>query len=136
MLAAIFLVLLIFQNKELYAWSGIIIDGHWGGGNTQLYLPGNPPVNIPNINFGLSHLLGGVAVMLNGNAYFTGTDVKIFNPKTNTSTPGTPCNVGREYHAATVVGDTIIVCGGILISSCEQYSPTTQKWNFITPMPI
>src|SRR3569832_616526 len=102
-------------------------------------MPGNPPVNTPHVDFGLSHFVGQAAVMLNGNGCFTGGGyeggsnlVTIFNPSTNTSTSGAPLNVARQYHAATVVGDTIIVCGGEYDSkqtSCEQYNSSTQKWN-------
>jgi hypothetical protein len=118
------------------------MDGEIGGG-TQLYVPGHPPVNTPNVDFGLSHLPYQTAVMLNGNAYFIGggypsptNAVTIFDPTTNKSTSGTPMNVARYYHAATVVGDTIIVCGGYSnssahLSSCEQYTPSTQQWNMI-----
>src|SRR4051794_24437460 len=84
------------------AWSGIVLDGSQSGrgggtdgGNTQLYVPGNPPTNTPNINFGLSHQVGQAAVMFNERAYFIGggyptaiNNVTIFNPSTNTSTTG------------------------------------------------
>ena len=130
MISTIFLI--FFTTNGIAAWSGIVMDGQYGG-NTQLYVPGNPPVNTPNVDFGLSHGEGQAAVMLNGNAYFIGgypytNAVTIFDPTTNKSTSGTPMNFARCHHAATVVGDTIIVCG---FSSCEQYTPSTQKWNMI-----
>jgi hypothetical protein len=130
----------------LKAWSGIVMDGS-GRGNTQLYVPGNPPINTPNVNFGFSHLQGQAAVMLSEYEYFIGGVVNstatnamtIFNPSTNTSTTGAPLNIARWGHAATVVGNTIIVCGGrnssTDLSSCEQYNPTTQKWNMIMSLP-
>jgi N-acetylneuraminic acid mutarotase len=146
------ILLLLFSTNGIAAWSGILMDG--SEGNTQLYVPGNPPINTPNVNFGLSHRLGQAAVMLNGRAYFTGgasfiggqfangaitNAVTIFNPSTNTSTIGAPLNVARWGHAATVVGDTIIVCGGsdgsTALLSCEQYNPSIQKWNMITSLP-
>jgi N-acetylneuraminic acid mutarotase len=140
------ILLFLFSTNAIAAWSGIVMDGKWG--NTQLYVPGNPPTNTPNVNFGLSHRYRHAAVMLNGRAYFisgvsannTITNlVTIFNPSTNTSTTGAPLNVARHGHAATVVGDTIIVCGGAFnstaLSSCEQYNPSTQKWNMITSLP-
>ena len=124
------------------AWSGIVIDGDNG---TQLYVLDNPPVSTPNVDFGLSHRKGQTAVMLKGNAYFIGgypytNAVTIFNPSTNMSTPGAPLNVARFDQAATVVGDTIIVCGGMnekydTLSACEQYDASTQKWNMITSLP-
>src|SRR5690349_5279890 len=123
MFSTIFFI--FFTTNGIAAWSGIVMDGGYGGG-TQLYVPGNPPVNTPNVNFGLSHLFGQAAVMLNGKAYFIGggylinnsdiinttNAVTVFDPTTNKSTPGTPMNVARWSHSATVVGDTIIVCGG------------------------
>jgi N-acetylneuraminic acid mutarotase len=144
----VIILLIVSQIYNCDAWSGIVMDGY-NGGNTQLYVPGNSSSNTPNINFGLSHLLGQAAVMLDGSAYFIGgahndkttNAVTIFNPSTNTSTTGASLNVARQYHAATIVGDTIIVCGGwngssdSSIVSCEQYNPPTQKWNMITSLP-
>jgi hypothetical protein len=121
------------------------MDGQHG--YTQLYVPGDPPINTQNVNFGLSHLFGQAAVMLYEKAYFIGGGypnttnlMTIFNPSTNASTTGAPLNVARWGHTATVVGDTIIVCGGAynnltFLSSCEQYNPSTQKWNMITSLP-
>ena len=74
-----------------------------------------------NVNFGLPHYQGAVAVRHpDGNAYFTGgyavsdstTAVKKLNPDTNTSSAAASMNTPRRYHAATVVGNQIIVCGG------------------------
>jgi N-acetylneuraminic acid mutarotase len=139
------ILLFLFSTNAIAAWSGIVMDGYHG--NTQLYVPGNPPINTSDINFGLSHIYGQAAVMLNGRAYFIGgtfvndpitNAVTIFNPLTNTSTTGAPLNVARYVHAATVVGDTIIVCGGYngsYLASCEQYNPSTQTWNMITSLP-
>jgi hypothetical protein len=140
------ILLIVFLIYSCDAWSGIVMDGV--NDITQLYVPGNPPINTPNVNFGLSHRFRQAAVTLNGNAYFIGGAfenftatnlVTIFNPSTNTSTPGASLNVARYAHAATVVGDTIIVCGGsndsAQLSSCEQYNPLTQKWNMITSLP-
>jgi hypothetical protein len=137
------LLLIVFQICSCDTWSGIVMDGYFGDGKTQLYVPGNPPINTANVNFGLSHLSQQAAVILNGNAYFIGggytTAVTMFNPSTNTSTIGAPLNVVRFAHAATIVGDTIIVCGGSdgtkYLASCERYNPSTQKWNMITSLP-
>jgi hypothetical protein len=137
------ILLIVFQIYSCDAWSGIVMDGNYG--NTQLYVPGNPPINAPNINFGLPHLFGQAAVIFNRNAYFIGGSsgpvtnvVTIFNPSTNASTTGAPLNVARWGHTATVVNDMIIVCGGSNVStdlsSCEQYNPSTQKWNMITSL--
>jgi hypothetical protein len=140
------ILLIVFQICNCDAWSGIVLDGT---SNTQLYIPGNPPIKTSNVNFGLSHLVGQEAVMLNGRAYFIGgysptnvtytNTVTIFNPSTNTSTTGAPLNIARRTHGATVVNDMIIVCGGSNVStdlsSCEQYNPSTQKWIMITSLP-
>jgi hypothetical protein len=137
------ILLIVFQIYNCDAWSGIVLDGA-GFGNTQLYVPGNPPINTPNVNFGLPHLYGQAAVMFRGNVYFTGglgptNLVTIFNLSTNTSTNGAPLIAARCLHTATVVGDTIIVCGGKneedVLAFCEQYNPSTQQWNMITPLP-
>ncbi len=138
------ILLILLSTHRIDAWSGILLDGLRG--NTQLFVPRHPPVSYSNINFGLSHLDGQAAVMLNGNAYFTAgysgaytNAVTIFNPSTNSSTHGTSMNNVRAFHAATVVGDTIIVCGGnngtVVLSSCEQYSSTTQNWSMIASLP-
>jgi hypothetical protein len=138
------ILLLLLSTNAISAWSGILMNG-FGSGKIQLYVPGNPQINITNVDFGLSHLGGQAAVMLYGKAYFIGGGypitnlVTIFNPSTNTSTTGAPLNVARCVHAATVVNDTIIVCGGLndsrVLSSCEKYNPSTQKWNMITSLP-
>jgi N-acetylneuraminic acid mutarotase len=138
------ILLFLFSTNGISAWSGIVMDGYYS--NTQVYVPGNPPVNTPNVDFGLSHLPGQAAVMLYGKAYFIGGGyrptnlVTIFDSSTNTSTSGAPLNVVRYAHAAIVVDETIIVCGGYnsyegILSSCEQYNPSTQKWNMITSLP-
>src|SRR4051794_8823353 len=98
-------ILLIFSTGGLDAWSGILLDGS-GSGKTQLYIPGSPPINKPNVNFGLPHFLGSAAVMLNGKAYFIGghtgdtglISVTMFNPSTNRSTPIAGLNEGRSNH--------------------------------------
>ncbi len=50
-----------------------------------------------------------------------------------------PMNSARYLHAATVVNDTILVCGGwnesAIIAECEQFNDATQTWNVIAPLP-
>ncbi len=96
------------------------------------------------VDFELTHLIGQAAVILHSKAYFIGgypltNAVRTFDPLTNRSTSGTPINIARAYHAATVVNDTIIICGGwnesTKLSSCEQYMPSTQRWSMIGAMP-
>jgi N-acetylneuraminic acid mutarotase len=141
------LILLLFTIPTAAAWSGILLDG-WGTGGTQLYTPGNPPSNTADVPFGLTHRIAQAAVVLNGKAYFTGGDnssdlvsntVTIFDPATNTSTRGAPMNVPRYWHRAVAVNNTIIVCGGFngneSVSSCEQYTESSNKWSMIADMP-
>jgi hypothetical protein len=101
------------------AWNGILLDN--AAGNTQLVLPNSMPHTLSGVNFGLPHLDRAVAVTHpTGSLYFTGgldgssasTQVTRFDPMTNTSTPATSMSTGHRDHGATVVGNTIIVCGG------------------------
>jgi hypothetical protein len=135
-------LLLLSTSGRLHAWTAIVLDGAYA--KTQLYIPGNPSVNMPNVNFGLSNLRRQAAVMLNGSAYFIGGGtatnyVAIFDPMTNRSTSSALMNVARYSHAATVVGDTIIVCGGCnqsnCTASCEQFTLAANEWNMITSLP-
>ena len=103
------------------SWNGIVIDNDAAGGNTQLILPNDVTHTVGNVSFGLPHYTQAVAVRHpDGNAYFmgghTGSEpsaaVKKLNPDTNTSSAAASMNTPRGYHAATVVGNAIIVCGG------------------------
>ena len=103
------------------AWNGIVIDNNAAGGDTQLILPNDVPHTVGNVNFGLPHYAKAVAVRHpDGNAYFTGgwdgsnpsASVTKLNPDTNTSSAAASMNTPRGDHAATVVGNQIIVCGG------------------------
>jgi hypothetical protein len=100
-----------------------VIDNNAAGGNTQLIHPNDVPHTVGNVSFGLPHYAGPRAVRHpDGNAYFTGgynssstTYVSVvmkFNPDTNTSSAAASMNTPRHNHAATVVGNQIIVCGG------------------------
>src|SRR5689334_21570428 len=91
------------------SWNGILIDNEPTEGNTQLILPNDVSHTVGNVNFGLPHCNGAVAVRHpDGNAYFTGgygtacDSVTKFNPTTNTSSAVAPMNTPRGYHAATV----------------------------------
>ena len=105
------------------AWNGILIDSDAAGGNSQLILPNDVPHTVGNVNFGLPHYKYAVAVRHpDGNAYFTGgitasfgvisATVTKLNSATNTSSAAASMNTPRFEHAATVVGNQIIVCGG------------------------
>jgi hypothetical protein len=103
------------------SWNGILIDNDVTGGNTQLILPNGASHTMGNINFGLSHYTFTIAVRHpDGNAYFTGgytgsdfsTAVTKLNLDTNTSSAVASLNTLRGKHGATVVDNTIIVCGG------------------------
>ena len=76
---------------------------------------------VENVNFGLPHYTEAVAVRHpDGNAYFMGgltgstyiNAVKKLNPDTNTSSAAASMNTPRRNYAATVVDNTIAVCGG------------------------
>ena len=113
-------IVIILRWVLCRAWNGIVVDNYASGGNTQLILPNDVPHTVGNVNFGLPHYYGAVAVLHpDGNAYFTGgytgvgiTAVKKLNPDTNTSSAAASMNTPRYGHAATVVNNTIIVCGG------------------------
>src|SRR5437867_2352308 len=104
------------------SWNGIVSDNNAEGGNTQLILPNDVPHTVGNVSFGLPHYMNAVAVRHpDGNAYFIGgyttvgdvyhVSVTKFNPNTNTTSVAASLNTPRCKHAATVVGNTIIVCG-------------------------
>ena len=114
-------IVIILRWVLCRAWNGIVIDNNAAGGNTQLILPNDVPHTVGNVNFGLSNYMRAVAVRLpDGNAYFTGgwtgsifsAAVKKLIPDTNTSSAVAPMNTPRGLHAATVVGNQIIVCAG------------------------
>ena len=121
-------IVIIMQWLFCRAWNGIVIDNEAWVGNTQLILPNGVPHTVGNVNFGLPHYFAAVAVRHpDGNAYFTGgvtqegldladavmrATVTKFNPNTNTSSAAASMNTPRMQHAATVVNNTIIVCGG------------------------
>ena len=114
-------IVIILRWALCRAWNGIVSDNNAAGGNTQLILPNDVPHTVGNVNFGLPHYTRAVAVRHpDGNAYFTGgytgsvsvAAVKKLNPDTNTSSAAASMNTPRCEHGATVVGNTIIVCGG------------------------
>src|SRR5689334_15509747 len=59
----------------------------------------------------MPYFMGGYT----GSAYTNA--VKKLNPDTNTSSAAASMNTPRAYHAATVVGNQIIVCGGEIYCS-------------------
>ena len=114
-------IVIILRWVLCRAWNGIVNDNNAENGNTQLILPNVVLHTVGNVNFGLPHYQNAAAVRHpDGNAYFTGgwtgfsvtTAVTKLNPNTNTSSAAASMNTPRHYHAATVVGNTIIVCGG------------------------
>ena len=113
-------IVIILRWVLCRAWDGIVIDNEPAGGSTQLILPNDVPHTVGSVSFGLPHYAHAVAVRHpDGNAYFTGgyngnavNAVTKLNPDTNTSSAAASMNTSRGYHAATVVGNQIIVCGG------------------------
>jgi hypothetical protein len=140
-------ILLLLKCLLCNAWDGIIMDTYSG---TFLIRP-NEVSHVTSVNYGLPHYYHGAAVVLpDGNAYFVGgenssnavqTRVTRFDPTTNTSTTVTSMNVARGEHAATVVNNTIIVCGEYNATSnsgtksCEQSSIGVTLWTNITSLP-
>jgi hypothetical protein len=132
------------------AWNGIILDTTTALGGTFLIRPNQVP-HVTSVNVGLPNNRLGVAVtLLDGNAYFVGgcnisstpsSRVTRFDPSTNTSTTAAPMNSARREHAATVVNNTIIVCGGTnpaasaSIEFCEQSSVGVTSWTNIISLP-
>ena len=113
-------IVIIMRWVLCRAWNGIVSD-NYAPVSTQLILPNDVTHTVGNVNFGLPHNANAVAVRHpDGNAYFMGgyTDsvniaaVTKLNPDTNTSSAAASMNTPRSSHAATVVGNTIIVCGG------------------------
>jgi N-acetylneuraminic acid mutarotase len=103
-----------------------------------------------SVNFGLPNYYSGCAVTLpDDNVYFLGgtnssnvatTRVTRFNPSTNTSTVAAPMSIPRRLHAATVVNNTIIVCGGwdaadVTTALCAQSSIGVTSWTNIASLP-
>jgi hypothetical protein len=142
------ILIALFIPAICSAWNGILIDCVPAAGNTQIVLPKSHTV-IANANLGLPNVQDSEAVQLNGLVYIIGgyngssnaiASVMIFNPATNTSTYGPPLLVGRYEHAATVVNNTIIVCGGLTpstrLTSCEQSNVGVTSWTTFTALPI
>jgi N-acetylneuraminic acid mutarotase len=138
---------LLFVIEIVNALPAILIDG--ARGYTQIYYPQNRSASLYNLNFKLPHYGGGVAVVLNGNAYFIGgayqKTLNIVNLTSYETTVGPSLSIGRSAHEATVVNNTIIVCGGldnpksgidICINSCEQFDLQTNVWKSISSLPI
>jgi N-acetylneuraminic acid mutarotase len=140
-------ILLLLKVFLCNAWNGIIMTTQTG---TSLIQPNQVP-HVISANFGLPNSNQGVAVTLHdGNVYFLGgtgssnvltTTVTRFNPSTNTSTVAAPMNIARCVHAATVVNNTVIVCGGwdsvhdTGTTFCEQSSVGVTSWTNITSLP-
>jgi N-acetylneuraminic acid mutarotase len=117
-----------------------------GNTGTQLYRPDSTPISNANVSFNLPHISNSAAVVLNGSAYIIGgydaktfspvATMTVFDPTTNTSYSGASLNIPRQNHSATVVDDSIIVCGSIEGDDepgriCEKYNSHTQKWQKI-----
>jgi hypothetical protein len=143
-------ILLLLKVFLCNAWNGIIINTIAELGGTFLIQPNQVP-HVTSVNFDLPNYWQGCAVTLpDGNVYFVGgsdgsgdatTIVTRFSPSTNTSTAAAPMNSARHFHAATVVDNTIIVCGGsnsgntIGTTSCEQSSIGVTSWTNIASLP-
>jgi hypothetical protein len=141
--------ILLLQNVFLCnAWDGIIMTTLTG---TFLIQP-NQVAHVTSVNYGLpNYVMGATVTLPDGNVYFLGgsssglsvptTTVTRINSSTNTSTTATSMNNVRRLHAATIVNNTIIVCGGnnavgnAGTTSCEQSSVGVTSWTNITSLP-
>jgi hypothetical protein len=63
-----------------------------------------------------------------------------FNPATNTTSTAQALQTVRVNHGATVVNNTIIVCGGFdgsnYLTSCEQSNADVTVWTYITALSV
>src|SRR5689334_7485825 len=125
---AIILILVnlhVTTSVEQY-WNVIILNGL--NIETQLYTIGGES-HMQNASFDLASYRAK-AVWLNHTAYYIDSIVKIFNPFNNETSVGPAMNIPPSGgHAATVVDDRIIFCGGYsdtnydaLMSECEQFT--------------
>jgi hypothetical protein len=152
-------IVLIHMLIACNAWNGILLDNNAFGGNTQLILPNSVPHTLGNVNYGLPHRYCACAVAHpDGNVYFMGgydssysetNQVKRFDANTNVVTAAASMTVTRVAFAATIVGSTIVACGGelycihLIISrvgysyptSCEQSNPGVTSWTSIASLP-
>jgi N-acetylneuraminic acid mutarotase len=119
---------------------------------TELYVPGY--ASIADVSFDLPHLMNAATAVLNKRVYFMGgigegnvqNIVVLFDFVSNTSTTGVPLIQARACHSATVVNNSVIVCGGnnqsdnnwnsSTFATCEKFDAATNNWQFIAPMPI
>src|SRR5689334_6299698 len=65
------LLLFLTINQIAAQWSGILLSGA-GTGGTQIYIPGSPPINAPNVNFSLPNRPAQAAVVDGGSVYIIG----------------------------------------------------------------
>jgi hypothetical protein len=70
---------------------------------------------------------------------FAGTSrtatTEIYDPATNTWTPGTSMNTTHASHTATrLVSGKILVAGGALAGATEIYDPAAKTWTTVTPL--
>jgi len=140
---SVVLVLFVFVACA-HGGDEIIMDGLNG---TQLFQANGKQFTVSNENYGLPQKFASVGVFLNGQAYFIGgkkdgnysAEVHMFNPETTKTTPAPSMANERASHAATVLNDTILVCGGqsanLKLSVCEMYSLTHNNWTTVHPLP-
>jgi hypothetical protein len=139
------LILSLVLTSACRAWDGILLDSYYGG--TQVMYPNTPNYTAFATDFHLPHNSLAAAVNVNGIVYFIGganatwhaqAIVTKFDPITSTATTVQRLQTARYLHDATIVGDTIIVCGGwgsTALDSCEQSNINVTTWTYITPLP-
>jgi hypothetical protein len=114
-------IIILMKCVLCTAWSGIIHDAQVSDGGTQMIFINQVPHVQGGVNLGLSnHQRCKAVVKSDGKLYFVGGrnttltygNVRVFDPVTNTTSILQNLNVARYGHGATVVNDTIFVCGG------------------------
>jgi len=130
------LVLILALAGYSNAWNGIILSGLSG---PQMYFPTTAPHSIANNLLGLPSDRSLAANQIWNQVYFTGgatTNVYSFNLWTNTTHMGTPMKYARQFHASCVYSHSLVVCGGVLSNTCEQFDMNTKgPWTLLPSLP-
>src|SRR5690349_15787805 len=118
-------IILILSIYHAHAIPTILVSST--NGKIEFYYPtlnfATTDYNVPNVTATtVSVLLGnrifliGVKLQPNSNSEYSKL-VVIYDPSTKTYSTGPPMNSARRLHAASIINDTIIVCGGDSSSS-------------------
>lgn len=137
------------MNRKIYVAGGLR-DGAAVNDFTAYDPVTNTWETLPAMPTARDHL---VAVALNGKVYAIGgrpgsnaacgplTTVEVYNPATNTWSPGAPMITARGGHAAGTLNGRVQVFGGEggagcgIIASAEEYDPVSNTWSSLPSMP-